>query len=188
VKASLKLEMIPFGNCDHSITRINIPTSLKRIGGCAFWNSLQTATIRLSDGIESIGDCAFGYCIFTNLRVPPLIIPIPESMLYRYKSMFSLELPENMMRETCYCQRNIAFPPNADVGDLIFGFLHATEQCDLQQMFGDSESRVVSELQHRFDGLPIHSLIYYQSYHRGLLQNLIAANKRYVRSESDITQ
>ena len=187
--------MIPFGNCDHSITRINIPTSLKRIGGCAFWNSLQTATIRLSDGIESIGDCAFGNCFFTNLRVPPLIIPIPESMLYRCKSMFSLALPENMMRETnagsfeyCYCLRNIAFPPNADVGDFIFGSLHATEQCDLQQLFGDSESRVVSELQHRFDGLPIHSLIYYQSYHRGVLQNLMAANKHYVRSESDITQ
>jgi len=90
VKASLKLEMIPFGNCDHSITRINIPTSLNRIGDC----------------------------IFTNLRVPPLIIPIPESMLYRYKSMFSLELPENMMRETnagsfeyCYCLRILHFRP-----------------------------------------------------------------------------
>jgi hypothetical protein len=30
-------------------------------------------------------------------------------------------------------------------------------------------------MQHRFDGLPIHSIVYYQSYNQGVLQNLIAA-------------
>ena len=75
-----------FGNCDHSITRIIIPTSLKRIGGCAFWNSLRTATTRLRmvlRALEIAHSVTASSQIFTNLRVPPLIIPIPESILYR---------------------------------------------------------------------------------------------------------
>jgi hypothetical protein len=50
--------------------------------------------------------------------------------------------------------------------------MHATS--DLQLLFG-SEAEIIRELQHRFDGLPIHSLIYYQSYNQGVLQMLIAA-------------
>jgi hypothetical protein len=45
---------------------------------------------------------------------------------------------------------------------------------DLYQLFG-SESRIIFALQHRFDDLPIHSIVYYQSYNHGVLQNLIAA-------------
>jgi hypothetical protein len=59
-----------FAWCEHSITKINISNSLRRINDYAFNNSLRTP-IRLHDGIESIGECAFGDCIFTNFRVPP---------------------------------------------------------------------------------------------------------------------
>lgn len=47
-----------FGWCDHSITKINIPTSLRRIGVLAFVSSLRTP-ICLHNGIESIGNDAF---------------------------------------------------------------------------------------------------------------------------------
>ena len=46
---------------------------------------------------------------------------------------------------------------------------------DRQLIFGKSNAKIVSELQHRFDGLPIHKLVYYQSYYQGVLQKLIAA-------------
>ena len=59
-----------FRLCDHSITKINIPNSLRRICDCAFLYSLRT-TICLHDGIESIGRGAFSNCIFTNFRIPP---------------------------------------------------------------------------------------------------------------------
>jgi hypothetical protein len=36
------------------------------------------------------------------------------------------------------------------------------------------ELEIIRELQHRFDGLPIHRLMYYLSYNHGVLQNLIA--------------
>jgi hypothetical protein len=80
--------------CDHSITKINIPNSLRRIKDRAFHSSLRTP-IRLHDGIESIGGGAFAFCIFTNFRVPPLITVIPERMLIGCKSMFSLVIPES---------------------------------------------------------------------------------------------
>jgi len=43
---------------------------------------------------------------------------------------------------------------------------------DLQQLFG-SEKDIIRELQHRFDSLPMHSIVYYHSYHQGVLQILI---------------
>jgi hypothetical protein len=89
--------------------------------------------------------------------------------------MFSLELPDtvteigNNALGRCFCLRNVAFPPN-----IVFGhenFLLG----DLYQLFGNSNARIIRELQHRFDRLPIHSLVYYQSYHQGVLQILVAA-------------
>ena len=113
-----------FASCDHSITKINIPNSLRRIQVFAFLFSLR-CPIRLNDGIESIGNSAFMACRFTNFRVPPLITVIPDQML-RCNSIFSLELPENVVEigesafAYCYCLRNVAIPPNAILGDDIF--------------------------------------------------------------------
>ena len=81
----------------------------------------------------------------------------------------------------CYCLRNVAFPPNA-VFDDSDSYIEEEEEdydemefcTDLYQLFG-LESGIKRELQHRFDKLPIHRLVYYQSYHQGVLQILIAA-------------
>jgi hypothetical protein len=72
----------------------------------------------------------------------------------------------------------VAFPPNADLVDDILGGRSATERYDLHQLFG-SISELTRALQHRnrFDGLLIHSIVYYQSYHQGVLQNLMDAIK-----------
>jgi hypothetical protein len=58
-----------FSDCGHSITKIIIPNSLRRICDDAFYHSIQIS-LRLQDGIESIGGFAFAGCIFTNFRVP----------------------------------------------------------------------------------------------------------------------
>jgi hypothetical protein len=186
-----------FGWCDRSITKINIPTSLRRINESSFNHSLRVP-IRLHDGIESIGAVAFANCIFTNFRVPPLITVIPEYMLFNCKALFSVELFEYMrdIRTSafcnCYCLRNVAFPPDVVFGDAIFIRAGMQIHTDLYQLFG-SNARIMRELQHRFDGLPIHRIVYYQSYHHGVLQNLIAAinmrsgQSRTLRSKLDPT-
>ena len=188
-----------FGWCDHSITNINIPNSLRRIKDYAFAGSLRTP-ISLHDGIESIGEFAFAACIFTNFRVPPLINTIPYSMLYDCKSMFSLELPENVTKignyalDQCYCLRNVAIPPNAALANRVFIRTEYKEKLncqegqsdelqrsykmrhwtDLQQLFGP-DCNIVQQLKYRFDKLPVHSVVYYQSYHQGVLQRLLAS-------------
>jgi hypothetical protein len=118
-------------------------------------------------------------------------------MLEGCKSMFSLEMPEIVSEvggsalRYCYSLRNVAFPLNAVFGDNIF-FGEDEMDTDLYQLFG-SESRIIFALRHRFDGLPIHSLLYYQSYHQGVLQRLIAAmnmrsgQRRTLRSKLDPT-
>jgi hypothetical protein len=165
--------------CNNSITKINTPTSLRRICNDAFCNSLQTP-IQLHDGIESIGERAFGCCIFTNFRVPPLITVIPDSMLFNCKAIFSVEISHDATEihafafSDCCCLRIVAFPTNAVLGYKIF--LEQGNYSDLQELFG-SQERIMIELQHRFDGLPIHELVYYQSYHQRVLQILIATIK-----------
>jgi hypothetical protein len=189
--------------CDHSITKINIPTSLRRICDDAFRYSLR-CPIRLHNGIESIGGGAFAYCIFTNFRVPSLITVIPNGILYKCKTIFSLELPEIVTEIGkyallhCYCLRNVAFPPNAVFGDDIFideddDYHNMMEiRTDLQLRFG-SDLEIIRNLMHRFDELPIHRIVYYQSYHHGVLQILIAAintrlgQRRTLRSKLDPT-
>ena len=74
----------------------------------------------------------------------------------------------------CSCLRNVAFPPNAVFGDDIFIGRHIMDTvADLQLLFR-SELEIIRELQHRFNELPFHSIVYYQSYNQGVLQNLIA--------------
>jgi hypothetical protein len=72
----------------------------------------------------------------------------------------------------------VAFPPNADLSNDIFGdeedYNEMATNADIFQLFG-SFAEIIRELQHRFDRLPIHFIVYYQSYHQGVLQNLIAA-------------
>jgi hypothetical protein len=70
----------------------------------------------------------------------------------------------------------VAFPPNVVFGSNILGVQGSFERCDLYQLFGSIEE-TINELQHRFDGLPIHSLVYYLPYHQGVLQNLMDAIK-----------
>ena len=174
-----------FRGSSNSITKINIPNSLRRINNAAFLRSLR-CPIHLHDGIESIGKGAFNFCVFTNFRFPPLITVISQ-ILHTCQSMFSLEIPVNVTEVegfafyNCFCLRNVAFPPDAVFGHEIFGAQSptrlvggqsATERTDLYQLFG-SIADMIRELQHRFDGLPIHKLVYYQSYYQGVLQMLI---------------
>jgi len=181
-----------FAYCNHSITTINTPHSLRRINDCAFYGSLR-CPIHLNDGIESIGPFAFASCIFTNFRVPPLITVIPKGMLMWCNSMFSLEISVNMIEignaafsYSC-CLRNVAFQHNT-----VFGYNILNEATYLLQLFGNSDG-IIQALQHRFDGLHIHKLVYYQSYNQGVLQILIAAinmtsgQRRTLRSKLDPT-
>ena len=79
--------------------------------------------------------------------------------------MFSLELPEDIMRvkgracRFCVSLRNVALASNTLVEPYAFSIC-----LDLEQIFG-TEYAIVNAPTRRFDGLPIHCWIYYISYH-----------------------
>jgi hypothetical protein len=94
--------------------------------------------------------------------------------------VFSLKISGDVMEiETqaffkCFCLRNVAIPPNAVFGNDIFFDDDDDVNTDLQRLFGSNEN-IIREILHPFDKLPIHSIVYYQSYNQGVLQNLITA-------------
>jgi hypothetical protein len=187
-----------FAGCDQSITNINIPISIRRICDAAFSISLRTP-IRLHDGIASIGSDAFAACIFTNFRVPLLITVITERMVGYCNLLFSVELSDNVTEIekqaffNCSCLRNVAMPPNAVIGNNVFIDEGVDINTDLIKLFGNSNSRIIRELKHRFDRLPIHSIVYYQSYYQGVLHmlaatmNMRSGQSRTLRSKLDPT-
>ena len=161
-----------------ALTNIPVPTTLKRIGDSAFGGGVQLLQIRLQDGIESIGRYAFSRGKITNFRVPPLIASTSDGMFSACTRMFSVEISESVTDiksltfSTCLSLRNVAIPPAARVGSGAFGKGQEFFQqfCrDLVQLFGepsryDESSPLTHALKHRFDNLPIHKMIYYQSY------------------------
>ena len=113
--------------------------------------------------------------------------------------MFSIELPESLTSiggenhwrrgafENCKSLRNLAIPPDAEVGDNTF------QDCiDLRQRF-DTRAQLTSALKQRFDNLPIHKMIYYHSYNNLTPEQLSTATdmrsgqSRSLRSRLDLT-
>ena len=98
---------------------------------------------------------------------------IPDSLLFNCKSTFSVEMPltvteiGNYAFSNCHCLRNVAIPPDA-----VIRYDILDEATDLLQLFG-SEADMIRNLKNRFDELPIHSSVYFQSYHQGALHRLI---------------
>jgi len=151
----LEIRKEAFFSCS-SLEYINFPSTLKTIGYSAFCHT-KTSYFSLSDGIESIGNCTFLNSELVKFRVPSLITTIPSEMLSGCRGMFSLELPESINRieasvfANCKSLRNVTIPTGANIEENSF----------LDCLGGGS---IIHLLKQRFDNLPIHRMIYYQSY------------------------
>ena len=160
------------------LKHIAIPTTVKSIGRFAFQEAgLQS--IKLPDGLERIASSAFFDCNFSTCRIPPLITSIPEDMFSGCRFMFSVELSENVTEieqyafQYCRSLRNLALPPDSEIQGALHGHtgVGRVGYTDLKQLFG-SEEQIINALKHRFDNLPIHKMIYYQSYNNGHRRSL----------------
>ena len=147
------------------LRQMNIPSTLKAIRHLAFAYT-RLSSIDLPDGVEDIEGGAFGACkALSSMRIPPLINEIARSVFRQCEGMFSLELSVRINRididsfVECRSLRNLAISPGTQFGMDVFG-----ECNDLLQLFSSTE-QVKEALMHRFDGLPIHKIMYYQSYH-----------------------
>jgi len=169
-----------FDHC-YSLKHINIPSTVIMIHNQAFYHCTSLAvSLPLHDNIESIGNSAFGRCKFTHFRLPSLISTIKDSSFVECESLVSLELPESISRIEsyafyfCYSLRNIAITHDVLVQNEN-AFMFCT---DLRKIFGYSATHIVQELRRRFDNLPIHKMIYYQSYDTVTVEQLYDATNR----------
>jgi len=144
---------------------IELHNNLREICNDAFSRCTALREVHLSDGVERIGYQAFYRCNFTKFRSPPLVTTFPYSMLGKCPRLFSLEMPEIIIRVEvnaflhCYSLRNVALASNTVVAQSAF------DGCvDLLLIFGTVEA-IVSALKIRFAELPVHSKMYYKSYY-----------------------
>lgn len=193
-----------------SFKHIIIPSSVTSIGSGVFCETALTS-LHLSDGIESIGEGLFKESKLVKFRLPPQITTVPKDMFEKCSSLFSLEVSKSATHigvgafSHCCSLRNMAFPYDAEMireerwaesYNKMFKSLYSGHT-DLQRLFSspignrESEDGIIHALKHRFDNLPIHKMIYYQSYfnmtvdqldnvtsirrgHKSLLQSKIA--------------
>ena len=163
-----------FCGCPSLRSITGIPPAIRVIGKFAFANSgLSSFDIPVDAEIILRSTGLFYNCHrLCNARVPPTAERIPEMTFCGCTSLFSLELPDGVNRicsnalSDCRSLRNFAIPSLAGMGDDMsetFGnmFHHCTA---LQELLGHSDL-AKHALLHRFDELPVHRLIYFQSYH-----------------------
>ena len=175
------IEYGAFMGCDR-LQSITFPSTVMRIDGQAFADCALALSINLPDDIESIGEGAFANCELTKFRVPPSITSmgqmqgtVEQGIITQCTCMFSLELSDSITqfgsgRETfynCNSLRNISIPSNALISD------NAFDTCkDMQQLFFGHGPLMVMALKHRFHNLPVHKMLYYQSYNPVTLSKL----------------
>lgn len=161
-----------FMNC-HSLERINdIPPSLACIDKFAF---SDTALLSLDLPEEFIiqHKGLFNNCNWLcNMRLSPRTAQIPEMTFCDCSNLFSLEVPERVNRicanalSDCHTLRNFAIPSLEGMGnDMSKTFGNMFHHCHaLQNLLGRS-NLAKQALLHRFDDLPAHQLMYFQSYY-----------------------
>jgi len=179
-----------------ALKHINIPSGATRIGLGTFSSSLSS--VRLGEGLVEIGNYAFASTRLTQIRIPPLITTVPASMVSCCRTVFSVELPESIMQfearafYACHSLRNIALPLDAGIVDNSSSSTFYLCS-DLKQIFDINQEQIINALKHRFDNLPIHKMIYYQSYNNvtsdelNTATNMRRGQRRSLRSKLDPT-
>jgi len=157
-----------------SLQQVEFCEGLREIRSAAFC-CYHLRRICLPNSVEHIGDEVFMSCRVFQFRTPPLITTISSGMICHTESTYSIELPESIAQieetalEYCECLRNVAIPPNAWIQYDAFNCC-----TDLYQLF-ETQAQLINALKHRFDKLPIHKMIYYQSYNNVTLDQLTNA-------------
>jgi len=183
-----------FHQCSSLKQHICIPSTVTNIGHLAFGDA-PLLSIHLPDGLERIGNNPFYGSKITQFRIPASITTSSvNQMICRCPALFSLEIPHRRIMVTqgffigCYSLRNLALLlPDSDYGFRI----HTTfMDCrDLKQLFG-SEAGIFNALKCRFDNLPVHKMLYYQSYNNVTTDQLNTATDIRIsrrRSKTDPT-
>jgi len=180
-----------FEGC-HGLRRVNIPSTVSVINNYAFSRCWKLEDFEISEGVENICMGAFASCrSLRHITLPSTLRTIEEDAFEDCKSLFSAELSGNIyyiggnVFKGCKSLRNIAISNDGIIADEKSTFRVCT---DLGRLF-DTPEEIFNALQHRFDNLPIHKMIYYQSYNNITSDQLrIETDSRTRQSSSDNQQ
>jgi len=165
-----------------SLVSLTLPSSIQDIGVESFEGCDQLNKIYLPNSILSIEGGAFKGCNITTFRVPPLMKIFDLGILGDNTSLVTLELSEHVTEIWDFTEsgganpavlnalRNIALPPECEMSEIE---LHNCTEFR-RAFLDDDDTTIRDALKQRFDGLPIHEICYYHSYHdkESTLQNL----------------
>ena len=159
-----------FKECEN-LAKVELCEGLIEIGDSAFFGCLSVESISIPSTVRAIRGLAFAHVPLTSLQLPDGITTI-TGQVHHCKGMFSIELPESIERinklsfDSCGMLRNLAIPSHAEIG------ADAFKDCeDLKQL--GTEQTIINSLQHRFNNLPVHKMLYYQSYGQGRVMRSI---------------
>ena len=100
------------------LSRINIPSTVKMIGYCAFINCESLESVELPEGLEHLGDGAFAGCLsLQSIILPPKFKAIGFSTFWRCAALSNVELQEGLKSigddafDQCPSLRHIKIPP-----------------------------------------------------------------------------
>jgi hypothetical protein len=150
-----------FQGC-YSLQSIEFPSSLRIIGKLAFHRAGLTE-FNLPDSVEDCG--SFKDCQFPNLRMPSITSLFDTSIfeLRAHNNIISIELPENVNQVVFPDSVNARLPRVQNIAYPVGCSVHIAD--DIKETERLYLHGLVHQLKHRFDGLPLHKICYYHSYH-----------------------
>lgn len=87
-----------FKRCD-AVVSVSIPSTVKTIANCAFFDCVNLKSVTLSEGLEKIGDSAFAGCVkLEGISIPTTVNEIGYSAFYSCKALKSVALPEGIIK------------------------------------------------------------------------------------------
>lgn len=124
------LEQYTFANCQ-SLSKVNLPSSLKEISSCAFVGCVYLLDITIPEGVEVIGYMAFAETGLISITLPSTLVDIqPEAFtycdkLYEIYNYSSLTLIANSYDygSIAYNAKNIFIDNERSKIDIIDGFV-----------------------------------------------------------------
>ena len=96
----------PWHDYDTSITSIQLPAGLTRIGSYAFSNFTHLTSITLPDGLKTIGVSGFSFCFaLKSIKLPDSVTGIGDSTFSCCSSLTSVTLPYGLTEIPNACFR-----------------------------------------------------------------------------------
>ena len=81
-----------------SLTSVTIPDSVTSIGGWAFTDCASLTSVTILDGVTSIGEYTFSWCTsLTSATIPDSVTSIGEFAFHNCKSLTSMTIPRSVV-------------------------------------------------------------------------------------------